>query len=109
MQRKQKEYGIYREKTQPLKMASAGCVFKNPGKGCSAGALIDHLGLKGASVGDARVSEKHANFIVNVGQARAADVLELIALVQARALSEAGARLETEIEIVSVQDLALAA
>ncbi len=101
VQQKQKEYGIYRDRTQPLKQASAGCVFKNPGKDCaSAGALIEQLGMKGWTVGDAEVSRKHANFIVNRGQARAADVLELIARIQKHALAEAGIHLHPEIEFV---------
>src|SRR5574341_446040 len=72
-----KEYLRYRRETQPLALPSAGCVFKNPGQD-SAGRLIESVGLKGARVGDAQVSDKHANFIVNRGKARAADVLALI-------------------------------
>lgn len=69
-------------KGQP-KQRSAGCAFKNP-PGDSAGRLIDAAGLKGMRVGDAMVSHEHGNFIVNLGQASAAEVLELTRLVQAR-------------------------
>ena len=65
-----KDYLHYRRDTQPLALPSAGCVFKNP-PGDSAGRVIDSVGLKGAHVGDAQVSDKHANFIVNQGRASA--------------------------------------
>src|SRR5438105_8594240 len=67
-----------RRASQPLNQKSAGCIFKNP-PSTSAGRMIDELGLKGSKVGDAQVSERHANFFVNAGQARAADMLALIA------------------------------
>src|SRR5438132_6876549 len=67
-----------RRSSQPLNQKSAGCIFKNP-PGGSAGRMIDELGLKGFSVGDARVSDRHANFFVNVGRATSADMLSLIA------------------------------
>lgn len=67
-------------KGQP-KRKSAGCAFKNP-PGQSAGRLIDERGLKGLRVGDAMISLEHGNFIVNLGQARAKDVLELVRRVQ---------------------------
>ena len=62
--------------------------------------LLDELGLKGARVGDAMVSDVHANFFVNMGQARAADILELIEQVRTRARELRGIELETEVEIV---------
>lgn len=88
-----------RMKTQPLREKSVGCVFRNP-EGCAAGALIDRCGLKGLSVGGARVSEVHANFIVNGGGARAEDVKELIRLVQERVWEKAGVKLEPEIRML---------
>jgi UDP-N-acetylmuramate dehydrogenase len=69
--------------TQPLGVPSAGCMFKNP-PGAHAGRLIDECGLKGARVGRAHVSRKHANFIVNEGGASADDVLRLVDLVRSR-------------------------
>jgi UDP-N-acetylmuramate dehydrogenase len=84
-----KDYLHYRRDTQPLTMPSAGCVFKNPPND-SAGRLIEAVGLKGARVGDAEVSMKHANFIVNRGQASAADVIALIAKVRSAVRRRAG-------------------
>lgn len=79
---------------------SAGCTFKNPQPTLPAGRLIDELGLKGARVGDAMVSDVHANFFVNLGNATARDVLALIELVRTRAHEARGVELETEVEIV---------
>ena len=78
---------------------SAGCAFKNP-PSIPAGKLIDELGLKGARVGGAVVSQEHGNFIVNDGKATARDVLELIALLQAKAKAGRGIELHTEVEII---------
>ena len=89
-----------RMKTQPLKEKSAGCVFRNPKQGPSAGALIDQCGLKGKQVGGARVSEVHANFIVNGGKASSQDVLALIRWIQNTVYEKTGVHLETEIRIV---------
>ncbi len=87
-----------RRTTQPV-AKSAGCIFKNP-TACPAGKLVDELGLKNCSVGGARVSKVHGNFIVNDGNATAAEMLELIARIQARARQERGIALETEVQIV---------
>ena len=94
-----KDYLQYRKDTQPLTLPSAGCVFKNPPQD-SAGRLVDAAGLKGARVGDAQVSEKHANFMVNVGHARAADVLALIRKVRAGVKKASGVTLELELKVV---------
>ena len=94
-----KEYLQYRKDTQPLTLPSAGCVFKNPPQD-SAGRLVEAAGLKGARVGDAQVSEKHANFMVNVGHARAEDVLALIKKVRAGVKKQSGVRLELELKVV---------
>jgi UDP-N-acetylmuramate dehydrogenase len=94
-----KDYLHYRRDTQPLTMPSAGCVFKNPPSD-SAGRLIEAAGLKGARVGDAEVSMKHANFMVNRGHARAADVTALIRKVRSAIRRCAGVRLELELKIV---------
>lgn len=94
-----KDYLHYRRDTQPLTLPSAGCVFKNPSKD-SAGRVIDLAGLKGAQVGDAQVSDKHANFIVNQGQASAKDVLALIRKVRAAVARRTGVKLELELKVV---------
>ncbi|HXX73537.1 MAG TPA: UDP-N-acetylmuramate dehydrogenase [Nitrospiraceae bacterium] len=94
-----KDYLHYRRDTQPLAMPSAGCVFKNPPKD-SAGRLIESVGLKGARIGDVEVSTKHANFMVNRGEARARDVLDLIGKVKRAVKRQAGVSLELELKIV---------
>lgn len=88
-----------RKAAQPWQFPSAGSVFKNP-PGDFAGRLIEAAGLKGLSVGDAQISEKHANFIINRGQARARDILALIRLVQEGVQQHSGTRLELEVEVL---------
>ena len=88
-----------RREKQPLNMPSAGSVFKRP-VGLFAGRLIEDAGLKGFSIGGAQVSEKHAGFIVNTGNATAADVLALIAEVQRRVYASSGISLETEVRVL---------
>ncbi len=78
---------------------SAGCCFKNPAT-IPAGKLVDELGLKGTKIGGAMVSFEHGNFITNDGTATARNVLDLIALIKARAQAERGIALHTEVEIV---------
>ena len=85
---------------QPLGFPSAGCVFLNP-PGESAGALIDRAGLKGLAVGGARVSEKHANFIITDGAARPSDVMRLMRVVEAEVLGKFGITLKPEVKIVA--------
>jgi UDP-N-acetylmuramate dehydrogenase len=85
-----------RRASQPLGQKSAGCIFKNP-PGASTGRMIDELGLKGLSVGDARVSDRHANFFVNAGAASASDMLSLIADVRDRVRQAFGVTLEHEV------------
>ncbi len=93
-----------RKEKQPWQFASAGSVFKNP-PGDFAGRLIEAAGLKGVRVGDAQISRKHANFIVNRGLARASDVLALIHLAKEKVLQEFGVQLELEIEVVGNNNL----
>jgi len=89
-----------RKTSQPV-AASAGCIFKNPAS-IPAGKLIEELGLKNLSVGGARVSEVHGNFIVNDGGASASDVLSLIKKIQSVAEAERGIKLETEVQIAGI-------
>ena len=95
-----KEVMLKRGATQPISQLSAGSTFKNPPGGPSAGELIERCGLKGLRIGDAEVSSHHANFIINLGMATAADILNLIDKIQFTVLAEYGIRLELEIEIV---------
>ncbi|MCA1959593.1 MAG: UDP-N-acetylmuramate dehydrogenase [Desulfomonile sp.] len=89
-----------RRATQPWRQPSAGCVFKNPSPDNPAGAIIDRLGLKGMSVGDAVVSEVHANFIVNRGSATASDVLALVELIRRRVKDAHDINLELEVRVI---------
>lgn len=88
-----------RKEKQPVGARSAGSVFKNPAKGF-AGAMIESVGLKGYRIGDAEVSEKHANFIVNKGRAVAKDVIKLIKKVREKVRREKGVGLQLEIKII---------
>ena len=85
-----------RKAKQPLEWPSAGSVFKRP-VGNFAGTLIESCGLKGAYVGGAAVSEKHAGFIINNGGATCRDVLELVSKIQEEVLRQTGISLECEI------------
>ncbi|OGG03788.1 UDP-N-acetylenolpyruvoylglucosamine reductase [Candidatus Gottesmanbacteria bacterium RBG_16_52_11] len=98
----------YRRSSQPYGVATAGCVFRNiaeseaiihqtPGRAVSAGFLADHAGCKGLRVGGAVVSDHHANFIINTGNATARDVVELIETVRSRVKSAFGVSLREEI------------
>ncbi len=93
-------YASYRRRTQPLREASAGCMFKNPDPEHQAGLLIDRSGLKGLQIGGAAVSELHGNFLINRGGATAADFLNLIDEIRLRVKDRFGFTLETEVRIV---------
>lgn len=102
---RQKQLSIidYRMRTQPYHDPSAGCVFRNPGMGVSAGALIEQSGLKGTLLGGAQVSDLHANFIVNRGNATASDVLLLAEKVRQEVKERSGIELEMEIRCIPYQ------
>jgi UDP-N-acetylmuramate dehydrogenase len=88
-----------RQEKHPLMYPSAGSVFKNL-PGIPAGRIIEEIGLKGKHCGDAEISPRHANFIVNKGKATAADVLELIGLIEDKAKAEKGVNLEREVIVI---------
>lgn len=91
-----------RKATQPVDYPSCGSVFVNPkAQGLHSWQVIDQLGLRGHRIGNAQISEKHCNFIINLGGAKASDVRALIDLVQTRAKNELGIELETEVKIFS--------
>jgi len=90
---------LQRSSKQPLTVPNSGSIFKNP-PGDTAGRLIESSGLKGASFGQAGISLKHANFIVNKGEASAKDVLGLIDHIQQAVEEKSGVKLETEIVVV---------
>ena len=89
-----------KKRTQPLSERSAGCVFKNPDNRIPAALYIEMSQLKGKKIGDAKVSEKHANFIINVKSAKANDVLRLINFIRKRVKSRFNINLIPEIKIV---------
>ncbi len=85
-----------RRATQPANAASAGCIWKNPPNSKGAGALVEQLGLKGKSLGGARVSEIHSNFVINAGGASAGEIRELVAQIEAEVKAKTGIELERE-------------
>lgn len=91
-----------RKDKQPQGQPNCGSVFKNP-PGDYAGRLIEAVGGKGHRIGDAQIADKHGNFIVNLGQAHAADVLGLIAWAQLQVEARFGIRLEPEVEVVGTE------
>ena len=101
-ERNVKQYMAKRNSTQPIKMSNTGSIFKNP-PDIAAGQLIEELGLKGYSIGGAMFSDLHANFIVNSGNAKASDVLELIERAKKEALERRGIKLETEVRVIGSQ------
>jgi UDP-N-acetylmuramate--alanine ligase len=103
IQQKMDESINKRKSSQP-RAASAGCIFKNPAE-MPAGKLVDILGLKDTSVGKARVSLEHGNFIVNDGNANADEVLELIAKIRKKAREEKGTELDTEVQIIGEEQI----
>lgn len=88
-----------RLESQPLEYPSAGSVFRNP-EGDYAGAIIEQIGYKGKMIGDAKVSEKHANFIINNGHAKGSDIKKLIKEIQNKVLKDKGIKLTVEQEFV---------
>lgn len=97
--KKQIEIVNDRTKTQPYGECSAGCIFRNPAEG-SAGALIEKSELKGLKIGGAEVSLKHGNFIINTGNAKTSEILELIALVKSKVKTETGTDLKVEVKVI---------
>lgn len=103
IKKRTKEFLDYRKKCHPVNFPSAGSVFVNPekrGKVIRAGELIEKAGLKGKKIGKAQISEKHANFIINLGGAKAKDVMGLICLAQKKVKKLFGVSLKTEIRII---------
>jgi UDP-N-acetylmuramate dehydrogenase len=91
-----------RKENQPTEKASAGCFFKNPPSDKTAGQLIDMAGLKGMRIGDAEVSPKHANFIINTGAASSSDIIELMRFIQESVFKKFNVSLEPEVKIIGI-------
>jgi len=94
-----KSYSEIRKKTQPLDYPSAGSIFKNPKEG-PAGRWIEEAGLKGFRMGQAMISDQHANFIINLGKATAEEVIHLMEFVEKKIYEDKGISLEREVEVV---------
>lgn len=101
--KRRKELILRRNQTQPLELPNLGSMFKNPPNSFAA-KLIEEAGLKGKKVGQAQVSEKHANFMVNLGGATAADVVRLIEIVRRTVYQRFGVMLELEVKLVGFQE-----
>jgi UDP-N-acetylmuramate dehydrogenase len=103
---RRKELLLKRNDSQPVEIPNAGSVFKNP-HGKFAAALIEQCGLKGRSFGGAMVSPKHANFIVNVNNAAANDVIELVKIVKDTVKEKTGIELEMEVKLVGFDEVSV--
>ena len=99
LKRKEK-VSIKRKESQPLKYRSAGSIFKNPDSNPAAGYLIDKVGLKGLRIGDAEISKKHANFIINHGNAKSEQIYKLINIMKNKVNQEFNIKLELEVKIL---------
>jgi UDP-N-acetylmuramate dehydrogenase len=96
---RRREMILKRNVTQPLSLPNSGSMFKNP-PGNHAAKLIEQAGLKGKRVGNAQISEKHANFIVNLGGAKASDIATLVDLARRTVYQNAGVLLELEVKFI---------
>jgi len=94
-----KSYSEMRKRKQPLDYPSAGSIFKNPKEG-PAGKWIEEAGLKGFRIGQAMISERHANFVINLGRAKAEEVIRLMEFVEKKVYEEKGISLEREVKVV---------
>jgi UDP-N-acetylmuramate dehydrogenase len=100
---KRRELILRRNETQPLDLPNLGSMFKNP-PGTFAAKLIEGAGLKGLRIGNAQVSEKHANFMVNLGGATAREFIDLIRRVRATVNEQSGTQLELEVKLIGFPD-----
>ncbi|HTP13949.1 MAG TPA: UDP-N-acetylmuramate dehydrogenase [Bacteroidota bacterium] len=97
--KRRKELILKRNETQPLDLPNSGSMFKNP-PNTFAAKLIEQAGLKGKRIGNAQISEKHANFIVNLGDAKASDIVQLLELAQRTVYQNSGVQLELEVRLL---------
>jgi UDP-N-acetylmuramate dehydrogenase len=105
IRREVSELNRRRKETQPINRRTFGSVFKNPDHDLGAGPMLDACGLKGHTIGGARISPRHANFIENVAEATASDALKLMAEARRRALDQYGVVLEREVELLGDLEL----
>lgn len=104
--KRRKELLLQRNEAQPVEIPNAGCIFKNPTDN-KAAILIEQCGLKGSSYGGAVVSEKHANFIVNTGNAAANDVVELVKIIRKTVKEKTGVELEMEVKLIGFEEVTI--
>lgn len=102
LSKRRKEFILKRNETQPLELPNSGSMFKNP-PNTYAARLIEQAGLKGKRIGNAQISEKHSNFIVNLGNAKATDILQLVELARRTVYQNSGIKLELEVKLVGFQ------
>jgi len=100
--KRRRELILKRNETQPLELPNSGSMFKNP-PSTYAAKLIEQAGLKGKRIGNAQISEKHANFIVNLGNARANDIAQLLELARRTVYQNSGIELELEVKLLGFQ------
>ncbi len=100
--KRRRELILKRNETQPLELPNSGSMFKNP-PNTFAARLIEQAGLKGKRIGNAQISEKHANFIVNLGGAKAADIIQLLELARRTVYQNSGIQLELEVRLFGFQ------
>jgi UDP-N-acetylmuramate dehydrogenase len=100
--KRRRELILKRNETQPLELPNSGSMFKNP-PNTFAARLIEQAGLKGKRIGNAQISEKHANFIVNLGGAKAADIVQLLELARRTVYQNSGIQLELEVRLFGFQ------
>lgn len=103
--KRRSEFLRERNLKQPTNLPNTGSMFKNP-RGNFAAKLIEQAGLKGKRVGDAQISDKHANFIVNLGNARASDIMTLLDLAQRTVYQNTGILMELEVKLIGFQETA---
>lgn len=100
---RRRELLLKRNQSQPLNLPNSGSMFKNP-EGAFAAKLVEDAGLKGKQIGEAQISERHGNFIVNHGSATAQDVLDLVKLARKKVFERSGIKLELEVKLIGFQE-----
>jgi len=100
--RRRRELILKRNETQPLELPNSGSMFKNPANTFAA-RLIEQAGLKGKRIGNAQISEKHANFVVNLGAAKASEIIQLLELARRTVYQNSGIQLELEVRLFGFQ------
>ncbi|HTR81526.1 MAG TPA: UDP-N-acetylmuramate dehydrogenase [Bacteroidota bacterium] len=101
--RRRRELLLKRNQSQPLNLPNSGSMFKNP-SGTFAAKLVEEAGLKGKRIGGAQISERHGNFIVNHGHAKAQDVLDLVKLARKEVFEKSGITLELEVKLIGFRE-----